>query len=97
MYKKVVKERLIDLLLASVVSKSVCITVPATLLHQQQVIMKETLFKLDYNLVSKSMTIGLPRLQLELTSQTFSMLTKFIFNNIIFTDGFVLEPDKPKR
>lgn len=25
------------------------------------------------------------------------MLTKFIFSNIIYTDGFVLEPSKPKR
>jgi hypothetical protein len=43
------------------------------------------------------MSLRLDKIQLNLSSVSFAMLTKFIFNNIIFTDGFVLEPQKLKK
>lgn len=40
------------------------------------------------------MVIPFSRLVFNLTNRSFNLLIKFIFNNIIYSDGFVLEPKK---
>lgn len=96
-YKKLVKERLVDLILTTSVEQNVCITAPLCLRYENEQVMEETPFKLDFDLSTRFMLLNLPRLRLRLNNLSFGMFMKVLFNNIIFTDGFVLNPNQPKQ